>query len=114
MIKNFIDKLLAKATPGARKSRTSLYGKREEVPASVHGIDPSRVDPRAVDVVRTLKNAGFEAYIVGGAVRDLLLGLRPKDFDVASHARAGQRAVSPCLHHWQALSHRARGARTRA
>ncbi len=41
---------------------------------------------RAIDVVRALKNAGFEAYIVGGAVRDLLLGLRPKDFDVATNA----------------------------
>ena len=86
MIKNFIDKLLAKASPGARKAAQSPFGKREEVPAAVHGIDPHRVDPRAVDVVRTLQQAGFEAYIVGGAVRDLLLGLKPKDFDVATNA----------------------------
>src|SRR5690606_9987889 len=90
MIKNFIDKLLAKATPGGRKSRQHPFGQREEVPVAVHGIDPSRVDPRAVDVVRTLKNAGFEAYIVGGAVRDLLLGLKPKDFDVATNATPEQ------------------------
>ena len=83
MIKNFIDKLLGK--PAAR-SRKNPFGKREELPASVHGIDPNLVDERAVDVVRTLKKAGFEAYIVGGAVRDLLLGLRPKDFDVATNA----------------------------
>ena len=37
-----------------------------------------------------LKQAGFEAYIVGGAVRDLLLGLRPKDFDVATNATPEQ------------------------
>ena len=83
MIKTFIDKLLGK--PAAR-SRKNPFGKREELPASVHGIDPKLVDDRAIDVVRTLKNAGFEAYIVGGAVRDLLLGLRPKDFDVATDA----------------------------
>jgi poly(A) polymerase len=43
MIKNFIDKLLSKA-PGARKRAANPYGKRVEVPASVHGIDPELVD----------------------------------------------------------------------
>ena len=76
--------------PSAAKTRKSPFGKREEVPASVHGIDPQLVDHRAVDVVRTLKDAGYEAYIVGGAVRDLLLGLRPKDFDVATNATPEQ------------------------
>jgi tRNA nucleotidyltransferase/poly(A) polymerase len=63
-------------------------------------------------VVHTLKEAGYEAYIVGGAVRDLLLGLRPKDFDVATNATPEQvkATVPPRLHHRQALSHRARGA----
>ena len=88
MIKTFIDKLLGKAD-GA-KSRKPRFGKRVEVPASVHGINPELVDRRAVDVVRTLQDAGFEAYIVGGAVRDLLLGLRPKDFDVATNATPEQ------------------------
>jgi poly(A) polymerase len=55
-----------------------------------HGIDPKLVDERAINVVRTLKQAGFEAYIVGGAVRDLLVGLRPKDFDVATNATPEQ------------------------
>ena len=36
------------------------------------------MDRRAADVVHTLRDAGYEAYIVGGAVRDLLLGLRPR------------------------------------
>ena len=82
MIKKFIDKLLGKAP----KAQGPNFGKREDVPATVHGIDPSLVDGRALDVVHTLKRAGYEAYIVGGAVRDLLLGLRPKDFDVATNA----------------------------
>ncbi|MBU4520222.1 MAG: polynucleotide adenylyltransferase PcnB [Gammaproteobacteria bacterium] len=89
MIKKFIDKLLGKAS-GSKNAKISKFGKREDVPVSVHGIDRSLVDQRALDVVHTLKQAGFEAYIVGGAVRDLLLGLRPKDFDVATSATPEQ------------------------
>jgi poly(A) polymerase len=65
-------------------------GKRVQVPVSEHGIDPKLVDERAINVVRTLQRAGFEAYVVGGAVRDLLVGLRPKDFDVATNATPEQ------------------------
>ena len=91
MIKKFIDKLLGK-TPRAAKADTGAApaGKRVEVPKSEHGIDPKLVDERAEKVVSTLANAGFEAYIVGGAVRDLLVGLRPKDFDVATNATPEQ------------------------
>ena len=92
MIKNFIDKLLGKSSPPSRTkaSAESAFGQRQDVPAKVHRIDPDLVDDRALDVVHTLKDAGFEAYIVGGAVRDLLLGLRPKDFDVATDATPEQ------------------------
>jgi poly(A) polymerase len=83
MIKKFIQKILGK--PSTSHAATD-FGKRVEIPASVHGIDPSLVDDRALSVVRTLQDAGYEAYVVGGAVRDLLLGLRPKDFDVATDA----------------------------
>jgi len=86
MIKKFINKLLGKAAPTAK----SPFGKRAEIGPEVHGIDPKLVDERAVNVVRTLKHAGFEAYIVGGAVRDLMLGLAPKDFDVATNATPEQ------------------------
>ena len=88
MIKKFIDKLLGK-TAKAATAKTAA-GKRVEVAKSEHGIDPSLVDERAVKVVTTLAEAGFEAYIVGGAVRDLLVGLRPKDFDVATNATPEQ------------------------
>ena len=83
MIKRFIDKLLGKPP------RIPL-GKRVEVGPDVHGIDPTLVDERALKVVSTLKQAGYEAYIVGGAVRDLLVGRRPKDFDVATTATPEQ------------------------
>jgi poly(A) polymerase len=51
------------------------------------GFDVARVDPDAQKVVRRLTRHGFQAYLVGGCVRDLLLGRRPKDFDVATDAR---------------------------
>ncbi|PUE36398.1 polynucleotide adenylyltransferase PcnB [Limnohabitans sp. Hippo4] len=83
MIKKFIQKILGQPKGG----RGAVdFGKRVEIPASVHGINPALVDERALNVVRTLQDAGYEAYVVGGAVRDLLLGLRPKDFDVATDA----------------------------
>ena len=88
MIKKFINKLLGKTA--SSRSKKPSFGKREEVHADVHGINPELVDRRAADVVHTLKQAGFEAYIVGGAVRDLLVGLRPKDFDVATDATPEQ------------------------
>ncbi len=93
MIKKFIDKLFGKSTgtgSGASRIGKSPLGKRQEVGPKEHGIDPALVDDRAMDVVHTLKQAGFEAYIVGGAVRDLLVGLRPKDFDVATDATPEQ------------------------
>ena len=90
MIRKFIDKLLGKSPPTAAKDTRVPLGKRLEVPAAEHGINPDLLDERAVKVVRTLQDAGHEAYIVGGAVRDLLVGRRPKDFDVATDATPEQ------------------------
>ena len=90
MIKKFITNLLAKATGSSSTDGKPSLGKRVDVPAKTHGIDPTLVDERAANVVRTLQDAGFVAYVVGGAVRDLLLGLRPKDFDVATDATPEQ------------------------
>ena len=70
MIKKFINKLLGKSEDGSAvvKAKKTNYGKREDIGVATHGIDNSLVDDRARDVVHVLKNAGFEAYIVGGAV----------------------------------------------
>ena len=97
MIKKFIDKLLGKAPKVTvnEDSGAAPAGKRVEVPKSEHQIDPSLVDERAVKVVSTLADAGYVAYIVGGAVRDLLVGMRPKDFDVATNATPEQ--VKACF-----------------
>ncbi len=55
-----------------------------------HGIEIQDIDADALFVCRKLRNAGYESYIVGGAVRDLLLGKKPKDFDVATSAHPRQ------------------------
>ena len=93
MIKKFIDRLLGKAPaadPPPPPVPVPVLGVRVEVPASEHRIDPALLDDHAVRVVRTLREAGHEAYVVGGAVRDLLVGRRPKDFDVATNATPEQ------------------------
>ena len=90
MIKKFLNRILGKDAQAGRPAVDTRFGKRREVGPAEHGIDASLVDERAVRVVRDLKAAGYEAYIVGGAVRDLLLGLRPKDFDVATNATPEQ------------------------
>src|SRR5688572_21565099 len=50
-------------------------------------VDEGRIDPDAAKVVRRLTRHGYQAYLVGGCVRDLLVGRKPKDFDVATSAR---------------------------
>jgi len=57
---------------------------------SEHGISRNQIDKAALDVLYELNRAGYEAYLVGGGVRDILLGMEPKDFDVATNAEPEQ------------------------
>ena len=58
----------------------------EIIQRSQHNIDPKLIDKDAKEVINSLESAGFDAFVVGGGVRDLLLGKKPKDFDVATNA----------------------------
>src|SRR4051812_326371 len=60
------------------------------VPRAKHGLSRDAISPASAKVCAVLREAGFSAYVVGGAVRDLLLGIPPKDFDVATDARPEQ------------------------
>ena len=55
-----------------------------------HCISRKHISPGCLRVLYTLNDAGYKAFIVGGAVRDLLLGIQPKDFDVATDATPEQ------------------------
>lgn len=61
-----------------------------QLPASQHSITADSLNPKATDIVKELIRSGYEAYLVGGCVRDLLIGNRPKDFDIATNATPEQ------------------------
>src|SRR6476659_11436370 len=60
------------------------------VPRDQHPISRRDISPNALRVLYRLREGGFGAYLVGGAVRDLLVGGHPKDFDVATDATPEQ------------------------
>ncbi|MHB8148685.1 MAG: poly(A) polymerase [Desulfobulbia bacterium] len=60
------------------------------IPRAEHPISRKDIDREALKVMHRLRDAGFSAYLVGGAVRDLYLGKKPKDFDISTNARPGE------------------------
>jgi len=62
----------------------------EIIAAGQHGIRPEQVSSGARRTCETLQQAGFKAYVVGGAVRDLIAGIVPKDYDIATDATPDQ------------------------
>jgi len=60
------------------------------IPRSAHTLSRKWISPNALRVLYRLKEAGYLAYLVGGGVRDLLLGREPKDFDIATDATPGE------------------------
>ena len=81
-----LTKWLRKILPG-KPEAAATHSHKQVLPQNEHGITPDGISYAAEKVVSRLQQAGFEAYVVGGAVRDLLLGIEPKDFDVATNAR---------------------------
>jgi poly(A) polymerase len=78
MLKKFVNRLFAR--------KTSPTDEPKVYKRASHGIARDAISPGALKVTQTLQGAGFKAYVVGGAVRDLLLGGEPKDYDVATDA----------------------------
>lgn len=74
----------SKSTESQNTPKAITYG------ADEHQIQKHFISRNAIKVCQVLQDAGYEAYIVGGAVRDLILGLQPKDFDVATNATPEQ------------------------
>lgn len=95
MIKKFIRKILgvksADDSSNVKSAKSRVAADKPKVlSAKQHGIDPSLVSANAIRVTQTLQENGYKAFIVGGAVRDLLLGVKPKDFDIATNATPEQ------------------------
>ena len=80
MIKKLFQRVFGKTVP------IRMEGKCRIIPFDVHGVGSDGISPAARRVTDGLQAAGYEAYVVGGAVRDLLLGRHPKDFDIATDA----------------------------
>jgi len=56
------------------------------ISATDAGVNNEDISEKALDVVQQIQDAGYQAYLVGGCVRDLLIGIKPKDFDVSTNA----------------------------
>lgn len=81
-IKKFVGKLLSKPSTNKSKPQTYTY--------ETHQINRRMVSRHAIKVCEVLHQHGYKAFIVGGAVRDLLVGIQPQDFDVATNATPEQ------------------------
>lgn len=84
-----IRKLLRRVFPGKSNSTARVKG-AQRISSREHGIDNRLISPCALKITTELQKAGFLAFIVGGAVRDLLLKRIPKDFDIATSATPEQ------------------------
>ncbi len=77
-------------TSGEMTEEIGISSIQQPVVVPTRGIPPAKIDPDALKVIRRLNRFGHTAYLVGGCVRDLLLKLTPKDFDVATSAHPGE------------------------
>ena len=80
MIRKFISRVL-----GGKKTKAGPH-EPAIIPVSTHGITRDRISSGSRRVCETLQGHGHKAFVVGGAVRDLLIGAEPKDFDIATDA----------------------------
>jgi poly(A) polymerase len=88
MFNNLINRMTSLFS-GEDEKQPELY-RRKETPRDQHNVSRSAISEPAKKVLGRLDNAGYEAYLVGGGVRDILLGGQPKDFDIATNATPEQ------------------------
>ncbi len=96
MLKRLFDRAFRRGKPAPTASAVSgslpddVEAKLVSIPREQHSISRRNISPNALRVLYKLRDGGFAAYLVGGAVRDLLLDGHPKDFDVATDAHPEQ------------------------
>ncbi|MFO1320148.1 MAG: polynucleotide adenylyltransferase PcnB [Burkholderiales bacterium] len=86
MIKKLFERVFSRARSGRRAASRGP----EVIPPAAHGVRRDQISSAARRVTDTLQQQGYKAFVVGGAVRDLLLSQIPKDFDVATDATPEQ------------------------
>jgi poly(A) polymerase len=86
MIRQLLHRVFGRNSSAPASSTRASSSSPRIIPREQHGIARDHIDPCALKVTSGLQEAGYVAFIVGGAARDLLLGLEPKDFDVATNA----------------------------
>lgn len=80
-----LKKLINMLAPASAKKKRAPAGPHK-IPAGKHNLKPNQISAGAREVVKVLADNGYQAFVVGGCVRDALLDLHPKDFDVATNA----------------------------
>ena len=83
MIRKFISRVFGRATPASN-------GGPAVIAVGKHGVKREQISSGSRRTVETLQEHGYKAYVVGGAVRDLIAGITPKDYDVATDATPEQ------------------------
>ncbi|MBZ2390727.1 polynucleotide adenylyltransferase PcnB [Erwinia amylovora] len=87
-VANFCRKVLSREE--VAPAETAAVRQMATIPREAHNISRKDISENALKVLYRLNKAGYEAYLVGGGVRDLLLGKKPKDFDVTTNATPDQ------------------------
>ena len=88
------------------QSRDKCKELSHAIPRDEHNISRRQLSPNALKVLYRLQDNGYEAYLVGGCIRDILLGLEPKDFDVATNATPEQ--IKACFNNCRLIGRRFR------
>jgi poly(A) polymerase len=88
------------------KSRKKSQHFTNAVPRDQHSISRKQLSPNALKVLYRLQDNGYEAYLVGGCIRDILMGATPKDFDVATNATPEQ--IKACFNNCRLIGRRFR------
>jgi poly(A) polymerase len=86
MIRQLLHRVFGLNSSAPASTRSASSSNPRIIPREQHGIARDHIHPCALKVTSGLQEAGYAAFIVGGATRDLLLGLEPKDFDIATNA----------------------------
>ena len=103
------------AESSSKKTRTQNKAKAQPVTAEInadrhprtdHPVSRKQISPNALKVLYRLKDSGYDAYLVGGCIRDILLGMQPKDFDVVTNATPEQ--VKRCFNNCRIIGRRFR------